>query len=416
MNASELKLQIIGLLNKLEVPHTQIDTAYHLIALILMAFVAWLTFVITFKILNSKVTKLVLSTKNQWDDALASHHFFHRMAHMVPAVAIQLLNPVLFDEQSTTYSFLEKASVIYLILAAIGAGNAVFNTIQDTYNESDLAKRVPIDGFVQVGKLVLAVIAILLIVAKLMNTSPALLLSGLGAVTAIIILVFRDTILGFVAGINIVANRMVNNGDWIEMPKYQADGTVIGVGLTTVKVQNWDNTISTIPTYALISDSVKNWRGMEESGGRRIKRAIHLDIKSIKFCDEEMLQRFSNIRCIADYINNKKEELQKDSNDKNLDANDLLNARQLTNIGTLRAYMVHYLKNHPQINQDLTLLVRQLAPTEVGLPIEIYCFCKDKAWVNYEGIQADIFDHLFAMLPTFELEAYQRVSDNRQFQ
>jgi miniconductance mechanosensitive channel len=244
-----------------------------------------------------------------------------------------------------------------------------------------------------------------------LDKSPLLLLSGLGAVTAILLLLFRDTILGFVAGIQIAANRMVNTGDWIEMPKYGADGDVLQVGLTTVKVQNWDKTISTIPTYALISEPVKNWRGMTESGGRRIKRSLNIDIQSIRFCDQDMLQEFSKIHYIKSYIQAKLEELQRFNSEQQVDTTDLVNSRRLTNIGTLRAYMQAYLENHPDINQDMTLMVRQRPPTELGVPLEIYCFCADKNWVNYEGIQSDIFDRFLAILPAFKLRAYQRVSD-----
>ena len=291
-------------------------------------------------------------------------------------------------------------------------GSALLNTVQDIYNESSLARRAPIGGFIQVGKLLMAVVALLLISAVLLDRSPLLLLSGLGAVTAILLLIFRDAILGFVAGIQIAANRMVNNGDWIEMSKYGADGNVLEVGLTTVKIRNWDNTISTIPTYNLISDSVKNWRGMQESDGRRIKRAILLDIHSIRFCDHTMLEEFANIRSIKAYIEQKRKALSEFNQTAKVADTDLVNSRRLTNLGTLRAYMTAYLRAHPQINQNMTLMVRQLAPTELGIPLEIYCFCADKDWVNYEGIQADIFDHMLAMLPIFHLRAYQRVSDN----
>jgi miniconductance mechanosensitive channel len=238
-----------------------------------------------------------------------------------------------------------------------------------------------------------------------------LLLSGLGAVTAILLLLFRDTILGFVAGIQIAANRMVNTGDWISMPKFEADGEVLQVGLTTVKVQNWDKTITTIPTYALIAEPVKNWRGMSESGGRRIKRSINIDVQSVCFCDEQMIEEFAKIRYIKTYIQKKKDELQTFNSEQKIEIQDLVNSRRMTNIGTLRAYIQAYLSNHPKLNQDMTLMVRQLPPSELGLPLEIYCFSADKNWVNYEGIQADIFDHLLAILPVFKLRAYQRMSD-----
>ena len=204
---------------------------------------------------------------------------------------------------------------------------------------------------------------------------------------------------------------MVNTGDWIEIPSFGADGNVLQVGLTTVKVQNWDNTISTIPTYALITDAVKNWRGMSDSAGRRIKRAINIDIQSIEFCDCQDIEDFSKIRYINAYIEKKKQELASFNQDQQVDEEDLVNSRRMTNIGTFRAYMEAYLRNHPKLNNDLTMMVRQLKPTEHGLPLEIYCFSAQKDWVAYEAIQADIFDHVLAMLPVFKLRAYQRISD-----
>jgi miniconductance mechanosensitive channel len=220
-------------------------------------------------------------------------------------------------------------------------------------------------------------------------------------------LIFKDPILGFVAGIQLISNRMLKHGDWIEMPKYGADGDVIDITLTTVKVRNWDKTITTIPTYALINDSFKNWRGMQESNGRRIKRAIYIDMNTIKFCSAQMLQRFAGIRYIADYMQRKNKELEQYNAERGIESQDATNARRLTNIGTFRAYICTYLQNHPMINTDMTFIVRQLAPTEYGLPLEIYVFCKDKAWANYEAIQSDIFDHLLAIAGEFDLKVYQ---------
>ena len=223
-------------------------------------------------------------------------------------------------------------------------------------------------------------------------------------------LVFKDSILGLVEGIQLSANQMVSRGDWIEMPKYGADGDVLEVALTTVKVQNWDKTITTIPTYTLITESFKNWRGMSESGGRRIKRSINIDIGSIKFCSQEMLERFSRIQHITEYLDKKRQEISSWNAARNLEASDPLNGRQLTNVGTFRAYVAAYLRHHPMVHQDMTFLVRQLAPTAQGLPIEIYVFSRDQVWSNYEDIQADIFDHILAIAPAFDLSVYQSPS------
>jgi miniconductance mechanosensitive channel len=233
------------------------------------------------------------------------------------------------------------------------------------------------------------------------------LLSGLGAMTAVLMLIFKDPILGFAAGIQLISNRMLKPGDWIEMPKYGADGDVIDITLTTVKVRNFDRTITTIPTYALINDSFKNWRGMQESRGRRIKRAIYIDMNTIRFCSPEMLERFSTIRYIADYMQRKNQELEKYNAERGIESRDAANARRLTNIGTFRAYVYAYLQNHPMINTEMTFLIRQLAPTQHGLPLEVYVFCRDKEWTNYEAVQSDVFDHLLAIAGEFDLKVYQ---------
>ncbi|MFA9407924.1 MAG: mechanosensitive ion channel family protein, partial [Candidatus Dadabacteria bacterium] len=237
--------------------------------------------------------------------------------------------------------------------------------------------------------------------------SPAFFLGGLGAMAAVLMLIFKDPILGLAAGIQLSANKMVRVGDWIEMPKYGADGDVIDISLTTVKVQNWDKTIITIPTFALVSEGVKNWRGMSESGGRRIKRPIFIDMTSVKFCTLEMIEKFSKIQYLSNYVLDKKKELSDFNEQRNIDNTVLVNGRRMTNLGTFRAYLVSYLRDHPKINKNLTFLVRQLDPGPTGLPIEIYVFSSDQVWANYESIQADIFDHVLAVIPEFDLRVYQ---------
>jgi miniconductance mechanosensitive channel len=371
---------------------------------------AWLSFRLTQWVLKGRIRKLFSVTKNKIDDELQKNGVFRRCSHIIPALMIYVLSPVLISDP-VLLALMQKIALIYVIIASVATSSALLNTAEDVYNASELAKRAPITGLIQVAKLFIVIVAALLIISSLIDKSPILLLSGLGAITAILLLIFRDTILGFVAGIQIAANRMVNTGDWIELPKYGADGTVLQVGLTTVKVQNWDNTISTVPTYSLITDPMKNWRGMSESGGRRIKRSLYIDVNSIRFCDQEMLDDLGKIRFINQYIERKRAELDAYRQEQKIDIQDLVNSRRLTNIGTLRAYLGSYLRHHPQVNQSMTLMVRQLPPTELGLPLEIYCFSADKNWINYEGIQADIFDHALAMLPIFSLRAYQRASD-----
>lgn len=359
-------------------------------------------------VLNRYTTKWMFRTSGRWDASLHENKVFNRLCHLVPALIITPATFLLLPPDTAIYVVLMKLSKLYLLVVGLSIVFAVLNTIEDLYSQSKLARKASITGFIQIGKLVFSIIALLLFISILINKSPVLLVSGLTAIAAVLLLIFRDTILGFVAGIQIAANRMFNTGDWIEMHKYEVDGEILEIGLTNVKVQNWDKTISTLPTYALTNESVKNWRGMSESGGRRIKRSIHLDIHSIRLCDAAMLDKFAKITSISHYIEAKKQELATYHNDNHIDEQDLLNNRRLTNIGTFRAYVAAYLKNHPMVNQSMTNMVRHLQPTELGIPLEVYCFCSDKDWVAYERVQADIFDHLLAMLDVFELRAYQR--------
>ncbi|WP_100644422.1 mechanosensitive ion channel family protein [Alteromonas facilis] len=390
-------------------PSATIDSPAYLAStfLIIVAF-ALVSLWTTRFIVSDKVTRFVLKTKSEWDDELHQHHFFRRCGHLVPAIVISLVAQLLMAEDSRMLAIIEKLSMLYLSVTSLLIISALLNTIEDIYNASSLAKRAPITGFIQVAKLLFTMIVGILVISLLIDKSPIILLSGMTAIAAVLLLIFRDTILGFVAGIQIAANRMFNTGDWIAMPKYDVDGEILMIGLTNVKVQNWDKTISTLPTYSLTTEAVKNWRGMSESGGRRIKRSINIDLRSVKFCDEQMLHSFANIRFIKDYIADKVNALKTYHQDKQIDEQDVLNSRRLTNLGTFRAYLRSYIANHPDINKDMTMMVRQLAPTEVGLPLEIYCFSANKDWVAYEGIQADIFDHAIAMLPQFGLKAYQR--------
>jgi miniconductance mechanosensitive channel len=354
------------------------------------------------------ITYAFSRTKNSWDESILGRVTLNRMAHLAPALVIYLLIPNALEGLDWVIAFIRGVALIYMIILMMLVLDSLLNSAEDFYrNHSRASKQIPIKGFIQVLKLIVYFLTAILVISILLNKTPVYLLSGIGALAAVMMLVFRDAILGFVAGIQLAANDMVAVGDWIEMPKYGADGDVLEVALTTVKVQNWDKTITTIPTYALISDSFKNWRGMSESGGRRIKRAVNFDMTSIRFCDEEMLDRYEKIQYIAEYIAQKKEELEAFNQSTNVDHASLANGKRMTNIGTFRAYVLAYLRHHPMVNQDMTFLVRQLQPTQYGLPIEIYVFSKDQVWANYEGIQADIFDHILAVVPEFDLRVYQ---------
>lgn len=353
------------------------------------------------------LTYAVSRTKSRWDDSVLRQTTLKRLARLAPALVIYLLTPHALEGLDWAISFIRSAVMIYMIIILMLALDSLLSTAEDIYQNYRASKQVPIKGIIQVLKLIVYFLAAILVISILLNKTPVFLLSGIGALAAVMMLVFRDAILGFVAGIQLAANKMVSVGDWIEMPKYGADGDVLEVALTTVKVQNWDKTITTIPTYALISDSFKNWRGMSDSGGRRIKRAVNFDMSSIRFCDEEMLARYEKIQYIAEYIQQKKDELEAFNQSINVDNASLANGRRMTNIGTFRAYVVAYLRHHPMINQDMTFLIRQLQPSQYGLPIEIYVFSKDQVWANYEAIQADIFDHILAVVPEFDLRVYQ---------
>lgn len=397
--------------------HVTADLLARGVVIALIIVISVLTNFLVKRPLLAVLTNLIARTQTTWDDTFLEKKVLNQLAHLAPAMVIYVMAPLALEGHEDPIRFTTAAVEIYMILVGILVINAFLNAVLDIYRTFDVAKEIPIKGFVQVAKIVIYLVGGIFIVCILMDKTPLVFLSGLGALTAILLLIFRDAILGFVAGIQLITNKMLSRGDWIEMPKYGADGDVLDVALTTVKVQNWDKTITTIPTYALISNSFKNWRGMQESGGRRIKRSIYIDVNTIKLCTEEMLGRFSKIQYISEYIEMKKEEVNAHNTASHVDETSVVNGRRLSNIGTFRAYVIAYLKNHRMINQDMTFLVRQLAPTEHGLPLEIYVFCKDIVWANYEAIQADIFDHILAVVPEFDLRVFQHPtgSDFKEF-
>ncbi len=359
------------------------------------------------RILVTLVGKIVRRSAIAWDNIFLERKVFSRLAHVAPALVLMRLGPVAFHDAPGLASLLGSVASVYLILIVLMLADALLNAALDIYDQFSVAKQIPVKGFVQALKIGLFFIAGIWVLSVVTGKSPLVFFSGLGALTAVLMLIFKDAILGFVAGIQLSANKMVRKGDWIEMPQFGADGDVLDVSLTTVKVQNWDKTITTIPTYALISHSFKNWQGMQESGGRRIKRALYLDMTSIRFCDEPLLERFSRMQLLRPYLEKKQAEIAQSNRDQGVDAESPVNGRRLTNVGTFRAYLEAYLRNHPKVHQGMTFLVRQLAPTDRGLPLEIYVFSSDQVWANYEAIQADIFDHLLAALPEFELRIFQ---------
>jgi miniconductance mechanosensitive channel len=378
--------------------------------IVLVMLFAVLADVVAKRVVVRGLERLVGRTETVWDDIIVKRRLLHRLSHLAPALVVYLLALPVLDGYDIGIMVVRRISLIYMVLITVLALDSVLNAMVDILRSSEVSRDLPVKSVIQVLKLISYSIAAIAVVSLIIGQSPSLLLGSLGAMTAILMLVFKDPILGLVAGIQLSANQMLARGDWIEMPKYGADGDVLEVALTTVKVQNWDKTITTIPTYALITESFKNWRGMSESGGRRIKRSINIDISSLRFCDQEMLDRFSTIRYITEYVEKKRQEITSWNSERKVDALDLINGRHLTNVGTFRAYVIAYLRNHPMIHQDMTFLVRQLEPAEHGLPLEVYVFSRDQEWSNYEAIQSDIFDHILAIAPAFDLRIYQSLS------
>ena len=395
-----------NLLRVQELPESVVLAVAQGLGLLALVLLAWVTHLVSQRGVVRAIRGLIKRTRNQRDDLLLQHGVFRRTARLTPFVVLFITLPLALPAESLPFVVLRGLLQIVMVLLLAFALDAVVNMLHDVYRGLPIARRIPGQSFVQVFKLLLYFVAGVFVIAIALDKTPLYLLSGLGALTAVLLLVFKDTVLGFVAGIQLIANRMIAPGDWIEMEQYGADGDVLEVGLNTVKVQNWDMTITTIPTYALISEAFRNWRGMSESGGRRLKRSVRLDVHSVCFCNEEMLGRFAKIRFIADYIARKNQEVE-DFNAINPDSGIPTNRRRLTNLGTFRAYIEGFLRHHPKIHQEMTLMVRQLPSDGQGVPIEIYAFSNDTAWATYEGIMADIFDHLLAIIPEFDLRVFQ---------
>lgn len=362
------------------------------------------------RIVVKAIDQLAERTPWGWDNALSKNQVFARLSHLAPAAVINLMGRGLFQEYTVLSAIIQAGVMVYVVVVLVLVASAVINTIAIYLEHETAEEGIPVKGFAQAIKLVLFIVAAILVLSIVFGRSPLYFLSGLGALTAVLLLVFRDALLGLVAGIMISANKMVRVGDWIEMPSNGADGDVMDVSLTTVKVRNWDRTITTIPSYDLISKSFKNWRGMVENKGRRIKRPIYIDVQSIQFVDKAMLDRMLRIRCLRPYLEGKLREVLEANKGVEQDMDVLCNGRRLTNIGTFRAYCLAYLQSHPGVYQAELVMARQLDPGPHGLPLEIYAFSNDTGWVAYEGIQADIFDHLFAILGEFGLRPFQEPS------
>lgn len=366
---------------------------------------------ITKKVVITFLKRAARRTKTLWDDALLKRRVLHRIIHIIPALIVYIFIPIALQEFNPIYYLVIQAlAKVFIVFIVVLALDAFLNATHDIYLTFEISKTKPIKGYIQVVKIIIYLIGSVLMLSILINKSPWYFIGGLGAFAAVLILVFKDTLLSLVASIQISANDMLRPGDWISMPDFGADGDVVEINLTNVKVRNWDKTISSIPTYALISNSFKNWRGMEESGGRRIMRSILIDINTIKFCDQSTLEEFKKIVLIKEYIENKQKEIEQFNKTNNISDELPVNGRRQTNIGVFQEYLRQYIRNNPNLNPEMTHMVRQLEPTEKGVPVQIYLFSKVKTWVDYEKIQADLFDHIFAVLPFFELKPFQNPS------
>jgi miniconductance mechanosensitive channel len=378
--------------------------------LLILTLLSGLAFFITKRVIIHYIYKFVRKSPITWDDALADHKVFNNVAHVIPAIFVRIMAPVIFADFEQALPLVIKLTDSYLLIVGMTIVFAFLKVAQYGLSAHPVFRDKPLASYFQLARIILYIITGILVLSVILERSPVYFLSAFGAMTAILLLVFKDTILGLVASVQMSSNDMVRVGDWVEMPKFNADGDVIEMNLNTVKVQNWDRTITTIPTYYFITDSFKNWRGMQQSGGRRIKRPLYIDVHSVKFVDPVMLEELKKYHLIKDFVDSRQREIEEYNAKHNLDTSVLINGRRMTNLGVFRNYVESYLKNHPRIRKDMTIMVRQLAAESRGIPLEIYCFTNTTVWLEYEAIQADIFDHLFATAEFFDLDVFQEPS------
>ena len=370
--------------------------------------VAAISLLIVQRVILRILLRLTRRTAATWDEVLFDSVVFRRLAWLVPIIVVRAGIHLVPNLPATATTVIDRVAVAALILVMLRTIGAALDAVNTIYSRFPTSRDRPIKGLLQVVMIVLYLIGGILILATLMDESPVIFFSGIGAMTAILMLVFRDSILSLVAGVQLTANNLIRVGDWIEMPQFDADGDVVDIALNTVSVQNWDKTITVIPTHKFLEHSFRNWRGMQEAGGRRIKRALNIDMSTVRFLTQEEIARFRDFLLLREYVDRKVAELEEYNRAHNPDPEMVVNGRRLTNMGMLRAYVTTYLRQHPMIHQELTFLVRQLAPGPEGLPLEIYVFVNDVRWAVYEGVQADIFDHILAITPEFGLRVYQR--------
>ena len=399
-----MKKHLISLLRDFGIEPTFL--AISISILLIIAITSIVMHLILHKVILKSIKKIDKKKRNFITSSLLEENLFQRLALLFQGLIVNWQTTI-WIEKGYIYETLIVVSLVWIYVFGLLAIYSLIDKIFKTLHRKTHTPFFAMQSVIQSIKLIFGIICFIYVISILMDKSPVAILSGLGAMSAVLMLVFKDTILGFTAGLQLSTNKMVEIGDWIEMSKYGADGDVIDIGLNVVKVRNFDKTITTIPTYALVSDSFKNYRGMRESGGRRIKRAIKIDIHSIKFLSEEDIKRLEKANLLAPYLQEKKNEIKNYNEANKFDLSVAMNGRRLTNIGTLRAYILTYLKNHPNINKDMTIMVRQLAPDEYGIPLEIYCFTSTTVWSDYENIQSDIFDHIYSVLGEFDIKPYQ---------
>lgn len=389
----------------------------NLIAFGIVIFVVLIVWFVIKKILIALIPKVTAKTATLWDDIIFNKRMVNSLATLIPALLVDQFIPVIFKQSTAFLPFLLEATDVLIIIVSVWILNSFFSSINIILSEKQRYKDKPIGSLTQLGKILTFSVGAILVISTVIEKSPFYLLSGLGAMAAIILLVFKDSILGFVASIQLSANNMVQVGDWVTMSNYGADGDVLEINLTTIKVRNFDLTITTIPTYSFISDSFKNWRGMQQSDGRRIKRSLFIKQDTICFCDKVMLDHFEKIEYLTDFISKRRDEIKEYNSINNIDSTILVNGRNMTNVGVFKVYVEEYLKRNANINQEMMIMVRQMPPTEKGLPLEIYAFSKHKEWKIYESVMADIFDHILAVIPYFNLQLFENPSgsDLREF-
>ncbi len=387
----------------LQLTPLQLNVAVLAVIIIISAIIHWVFHQVVIKL----VEKMTRKTRHTWRKMLFEEKLFSRLAFTVQGIILFMQTALWLDPQSLLHTIVQTSSLIWITLFMALSLFSLVDVFAYLTRKNKRTSNLPIQGLLQAIKLFITILAVIIVISVLINRSPLLIISGLGAMTAVLLLVFKDPIMGLVAGIQLSANNLLRLGDWLEMPSYKADGDVIEIGLTTVKVQNWDKTITTIPTYALIADSFKNWQGMTDAGGRRIKRSIYIDANSVKFMDQKLFDHLKGAQLLAPYLTEKQAEIETVNQTIQANMDMKVNGRRLTNLGTLRAYLANYLEKHPNIHQEMTLIVRQLAAENKGIPIEIYAFTNTTVWADYENIQGDIFDHIYAIIDAFDLRIQQ---------